>query len=424
MKVKVHPSAVAGSLQAPASKSCTQRALAAALIKTGRSVIKGAGRSNDELVARDIIQSVGAIIEENEQELIVTVPHDVFKQPVSGSVHVGESGLSMRMFAPIAALFHSEITLDGEGSILTRPMDFLDRHLPDLGVAVKSNKGKIPITLKGPLRPKNIAVDGSLSSQFLTGLLYAFSSAATKPTTIEVQNLTSRPYIDLTLDVLDRFGFIIENDHYELFRIPPNGNQGETEVVYTVEGDWSNVAFLLVAGGIAGEVMLSGIDTESNQGDSMVLAALDEAGIKVHETDEGLYVKKPDTLKAFEFDATHCPDLFPPLVALAANCEGISIIEGASRLFHKESNRAVALQEEFGKMNVHIELKGDLMIIHGSDQIVGAEVSSHNDHRIAMAATVAALNASSPVHISGAEAVKKSYPGFYDDMRRLGVVIE
>jgi 3-phosphoshikimate 1-carboxyvinyltransferase len=182
-----------------------------------------------------------------------------------------------------------------------------------------------------------------------------------------------------------------------------------------VEGDWSNAAFLLVAGAIAGEITLSGADMNSSQGDKDIMKALYDSGAEVVLKKNEIFVKKRK-LTAFQFDATHCPDLFPPLVALASYCNGNTSIKGGSRLLHKESNRAIALRDEFKKMNVEIELNGDLMIIHGGGVVKGATVSSHNDHRIAMATAVAGLSAKGITHVSGSEAVKKSYPDFYGDI--------
>ena len=274
------------------------------------------------------------------------------------------------------------------------------------------------MTLRGPLHPKNITVDGSLSSQFLTGLLFAFAKACTHPVSITVRDLSSRPYIDLTISVLKSFGFKIENKNYEVFTIFPREPLQAHSIKYTVEGDWSNAAFLLVAGAIAGQLTLTGADLNSCQGDKNIMEALYDCGAEVTIEKNEIIVKK-NKLEAFEFDATHCPDLFPPLVALASYCKGTTTIKGVNRLLHKESNRAIALRDEFKKMNVQIDLNGDLMSIKGSPEVKGATVSSHNDHRIAMATAVAALGAKGNTVIHESEAVKKSYPDFYKDLQSI-----
>lgn len=398
-----------------------QRACAAALITPGTTIIDNFGSSNDEKAALNIISKLGATITKTSNKLAITSHDFIFRSQFPEKnviVNVGESGLSMRMFAPIAGLFNYDITFTGEGSILKRPMNFFDEILPEIGVEINSNGGKLPVTLHGPLHPKNITVDGSLSSQFLTGLLFAFAKACTRPVSIKVRDLSSRPYIDLTMAVLKHFGFKIENKNYEVFNIFPREPLPAHSIKYTVEGDWSNAAFLLVSGAIAGKVTVSGADLNSCQGDKNIMEALYDAGAEVKIDKKEIVVKK-NKLVAFEFDATHCPDLFPPLVALASYCKGTTIIKGVNRLLHKESNRAIALRDEFKKMNVAIELNGDLMEIKGSKEVKGAIVSSHNDHRIAMATAIAALAATGNTIIHEAEAVKKSYPDFYNDLKSI-----
>ncbi len=426
MIVTISPSLVKGSLQAPPSKSCMQRACAAALINNGTTIIDNAGNSNDEQAAKNIVQKLGATVDTVRKEVIITSNNHIFSSTYPGKhsvISVGESGLSLRMFTPLAALFKHEITFTGEGSILKRPVDFFENVFPQLGVDIQTSDGKIPLALKGPLRPKNITVDGSLSSQFLTGLLMAYAKACTVPVSIKVNNLTSKPYIDLTLSILDHFGFKVENDHYERFNIFPAKNVNNHSIKYTVEGDWSNIAFLLVAGAIAGEVTVKNADINSSQGDKRVINALESCGAQLHISKKEITVKK-NKLESFNFDATHSPDLFPPLVVLAAYCKGTSTIKGVGRLLHKESNRAKTLQSEFAKMKVDIEINGDLMLIKGGKQIKGAKVSSHNDHRIAMACAVAALGAKGNTIIHEADAVKKSYPAFFEDIKTLKASVQ
>jgi 3-phosphoshikimate 1-carboxyvinyltransferase len=350
------------------------------------------------------------------------------------------------MFTPIVALSEKEITVNGSGSLLSRPMDFFDKILPKLGVKIKSNNGKLPIVVQGPLVPANIEVDGSLSSQFLTGLLMAYSVASpTYPlqsravtggygsllVSITVRNLKSKPYIDLTLDVMKKFGMRVpENKNYEefIFHDEDIHDSRRTPHDYFVEGDWSGGAFLLVAGAIAGSITVRGLDLSSTQADRAVVDAMMNANASIAMEAKGIKVH-PGGLRSYEFDATDCPDLFPPLVALAAYCKGETKIKGVSRLIHKESNRAATLQQEFGKMGVKIELNDDTMLIHGNPPdegrggLKGAKVHSHHDHRIAMACAVAALKAGGETVIEEAQAVKKSYPDFYTDLKSLGAYV-
>jgi 3-phosphoshikimate 1-carboxyvinyltransferase len=417
--VKIKPSKISGSVQAPASKSSMQRACALVLITEGETIIHNPGKSNDDLAALDVIQKLGAIVKQSDNDLLISSKG---VNPVSSEVNCGESGLGLRMFAPIAALSSREIILNGSGSLLQRPMNFFDEIFPLLQIQIQSNKGRLPIKIKGPLQPDNIIINGSLSSQFLTGLLIAYSKACTKPVSIKVTDLKSKPYIDLTLDVMKDFGWNVENRNYKEFYFNPTTNNKIQTINYTVEGDWSGAAFLLVAGAIAGEITVEGLDINSAQADKEILSALKLAGAKISVNDKKIIIG-PTALTSFNFDATDCPDLFPPLVALAAYCNGTTVIKGVTRLTHKESNRALSLQEVFKKLGVDIEVNGDEMLIVGNSGLKGVIVQSHHDHRIAMACAIAALRADGEVSIENAEAINKSYPDFFDHLQKLNAKV-
>lgn len=425
MIAAIQPGKITGNINAPTSKSSMQRACAAALLHEGETTINNPGSSNDDLAAIDVIQKLGAVIKEQSPNKLVIESKGI--NPVSEQMNCGESGLGIRMFTPIAALSQQQITINGTGSLVTRPMDFFDEIFPKLGIGIKSNDGKLPLQIQGPLQPAGITIDGSLSSQFLTGLLMAFGKAATKPVTITVNNLKSKPYIDLTLQVMKHFGYDVVNNNFESFTISPANKQANKQINYTVEGDWSGGAFLLVAGAIAGNITVTGLDVFSTQADKAILQALMDCGCNISVEEKQIVIGPPATglngLKPFHFNATDCPDLFPPLVALAACCNGTTAIEGVNRLAHKESNRGLTLQEEFGKMGVEIKLQDDLMLVEGGKGIKGATVNSRHDHRIAMACAVAALNADDEIIIEEAEAINKSYPDFYEHIKSLGAAV-
>ena len=299
--------------------------------------------------------------------------------------------------------------------------------MPKLGIDWQSKAGKLPISLQGAMQARNISLDGSMSSQYLTGYLIAFAFLAQNSPqenfpSIQVKNLKSKPYIDLTLALLKAFGVEVKHEKYEIFHFSPN--QILQPIHYQVEGDWSGAAFLIVAAIVAGKnrCIFSHLDLNSTQSDKAILEVLPQNAWEIKDGKMHVYPHK--NISPFYFDATECPDLFPPLVALAANIQGISTIKGVSRLQHKESSRAETLQKEFAKLNIKIELKGDEMLVMGGTKMIGGQtLSSHHDHRIAMSCAVAALTASESVVIEGAEAVKKSYPNFWEDMQSLGTVI-
>ena len=429
MIARIVPSMVKGTIHAPASKSSMQRACAAALLQDGETIIHNPGTSNDDKAALEVIKNLGATIIPQQDGSLIIMGRDLNAVSANkGELSCGESGLGIRMFAPIAALSASPITINGEGSLLTRPMNFFDEIFPQLGIDIDSNYGKLPIKIKGPLQPKDITIDGSLSSQFLTGLLFAFGKAATKQVTITVINLKSTPYIDLTLKVMQDFGYDVVNNNYQSFTINPKSRTSTplNPLHYTVEGDWSGASFLLVAGAIAGNIIVEGLDVFSTQADKKILEALRDCGCTLSIQENCIEVVCSPlgaNLKAFHFNATDCPDLFPPLVALAAYCNGKTVIEGVSRLAHKESDRAITLQQEFAKMGIQVDLQDDLMIVHGGTGIQAATVHSRHDHRIAMACAVAALGADGEVIIEEAQAINKSYPDFYEHLKQLGALV-
>ncbi|GAA0541710.1 3-phosphoshikimate 1-carboxyvinyltransferase [Chitinophaga japonensis] len=413
MKVILSPGEIRGTVTANPSKSAMQRAVAAALLSNGRTLIHNPGFSNDCLAALEVAENLGARIRRVGEDIEIT-SNGV--KPFYDTINCGESGLGIRMFTPIAALADLAITINGHGSLATRPMDFFEQVLPQLGVQCSTNQGKLPLHIKGPLQPKDITIDGSLSSQFLTGLLMAYGAVA-ENATITVKDLKSKPYIALTLQLMEQFGVKVEQRNFEQFRF--GKKQAYRAGEYTVEGDWSGAAFLLVAAAVAGKAEVHHLNTQSAQSDKAILQALEKAGAHIMPGVFTVIVEKGG-LQAFDFDATDCPDLFPPLVALAANCNGTTKIKGVSRLAHKESDRGKTLQEEFGKMGIRIELMGDEMLVHGGTGIKGAGVHSHNDHRIAMACGVAALTADKPVVIDNAEAINKSYPEFFEHLQKIG----
>jgi len=419
MKISIQPSELKGEVTAAASKSSMQRALAAALLRKGRTTIFNPGNSNDDNAALDTIQKLGARVSHVNGGLVI---ESNGVQPVSDTINCGESGLGIRMFTPIAAMSGKRLTVTGTGSLTTRPMDFFDEIFPQLDIQIQSADGKLPLVIQGPLKPHDIEVDGSLSSQFLTGLLMSYAATGAENVTIRVRDLKSKPYIDLTLKVLEDFGWKVEEENYEAFHFRAVATDQWPDREYRVEGDWSGAAFLLVAGAIAGNIVVEGLDTFSTQADRMVLQAIMASGALLSVSPDQISIGKAP-LKAFHFNANECPDLFPPLVALASFCEGKSVIEGVNRLTHKESNRALTLQEEFGKLGISIQLQDDLMIIEGKSSVKAASVHSHHDHRIAMACAVAALRADGPVTIGNADAINKSYPDFYEHLKKLGAVV-
>jgi 3-phosphoshikimate 1-carboxyvinyltransferase len=413
--IGITPSLVSGRTRAPASKSVAQRAIAIASLCPGRSEIWFPGACDDVLAAIQVCRTMGADIQGGEDFLVV---EGGLRAPLA-PLQCGESGLGIRMFAGLAASFNRMVALNASGSLLKRPMHVVEESLHALGVDCKTNNGYPPICVKGPIRGGKSIIDGSQSSQVLSGILIA-SPLAMSDVHLVVENLKSIPYIDVTIRVMEAFGVTLENRDYKEFIIP--AHQVYQPQDFRVEGDWSGGAFLLVAGAIAGSITVDNLDIKSAQADKKILEALKAAGAKIvtgttRTGQKYISVTRKD-LRAFDFDATHCPDLFPPLVALAANCSGTSRIHGISRLKNKESDRAATLADIFGNTGVPIRFEDDTMLVTGGN-LEGGRISSHGDHRIAMAGALAALNSRLGVLIENPGVVNKSYPDFFKDLEAL-----
>ena len=402
---------IAGEVSPPCSKSYAQRALAASLLAEGTTTLRNLDFCDDTLSAIRVIESLGAEVQRLDER---TVEVRGGLAPQSDTLNVGESGLATRMFTPIASLCDTPITVQGEGTLLYRPMHMMIEPLRKLGVDVRDGGGRLPIEVCGKMRGGEIEVDGSVSSQFLTGLLMALPLVE-EDTTIAVANAVSKPYLDMTIDLASRFGVRIAHNDYEEFYVEGGQKYEPTDIA--IEGDWSAAAMLLTAGAIAGEITVKNISLLSKQADVAICEALVRAGAIVTSEPDSVTVSHR-SLVAFEFDATQCPDLFPALAALAAAAEGESVIYGTHRLEHKESNRAEAIKQEYEKVGIEVRLEGDAMYIRGGD-ICSAEVDSHNDHRIAMSMAVSALRSDGAITIHNAECVAKSYPDFFEVLEGL-----
>lgn len=415
MKVIVSPGAVKGSLQAPPSKSYGQRALAAALITPGRTWIQNLGNSDDEQAALRVVQQLGATVHQTQAGL------EIFSQgvrPVSRVINCGESGLCARLFLPIAALSHQPLILTGRGTLLRRPMKDILALLPALGVQVAGEAGTLPVLVQGTLHPQDLVMDGSLSSQFLSGVLFAFAASATRPVQVQALHLNSSGYARMSVEVLQVFGCSISEINAGCFILRPAPRIPDRH--YGVPGDYSSAAPLMLAAALAGKLTIQNLTFPSLQPDAAFLSILQRAGASVSFAGKIINIRKASALHAFDVDATHAPDLFPVLAILASQCRGKSRIKGVHRLVHKESNRAESIGAMLQSFGVVYEIKKNSLIVSGPFRLNAATIDSFQDHRIVMAAAVGALIADGPVAILGAEAVAKSYPAFFDDLAAIG----
>lgn len=414
MNLVVHPSRLEGRLVAPPSKSHMQRLLAAALLAPGESWIRNPSESEDAMAALSVAAGLGADVEVGDGAMRILGG----LAPRTDLLNIGESGLGIRMFAPIAALTDRHITLEAEGTLARRPMSPIAEALEPLGVQVQLNEGLPPVRIHGPLAGGSVRLDGTMSSQFLTGLIMALPCAR-QDSTVEVLNLSSRPYVDLTMEVMQSCGIALRHQDYRTFEIP--GGQSYAPFDQTVAGDWSAGAFLLILAALCGDPFLEidGLEHTPTQADQAVTGALLFSGAKLMRTETGIRVDR-GRRKGFSFDATHCPDLFPPLAAYAVFCKGPTRLKGLHRLRHKESDRGLAIREEFAKAGIEVVLDQDTdtMIVHPG-AVQPAMLDGRGDHRMVMAAAVLGM-AGAPIEITGVEAVGKSFPDFFDVLSEVG----
>jgi len=410
-----------GSVRAPPSKSHTHRAVIAASLSTEKSKILNPSLSEDVRATIGAVEAYGTKVTVQERSIAV-VGVDHVETPAD-VVNCGESASTMRFVTPILPHAEGLSVVTGGPSLRKRPMQPLIDAMRQLGVLCYSirSDGCAPLVLFGrTYRGGQARIVGDVSSQFVSGLLFS-APLGPEPTSIEVSTpLESAPYVRMTLGILRCHGIQVDaNDDLTTFKV--DGVQSVCSYDHEVEGDYSSAAFTFAAGAVTGsEIEVSGLKASGSiQGDSKVLSILGDMGVDVQTKENSVWVQ-PGRLTATKIDAADCPDLVPPLAAIACYAQGTTKIINAERLRLKESNRLAALSSELGEMGAKVRETGDGLEITGVPFLKGASVSSHGDHRIAMACAVAALAAKGRTVIDGATCVAKSYPGFFDDLKILG----
>ncbi|MBI5325319.1 MAG: 3-phosphoshikimate 1-carboxyvinyltransferase [Ignavibacteriae bacterium] len=397
---------VKGHIVAPPSKSLTIRAVAASSLCLSESVIYNYSKCNDAIAAIDIIKEIGSTVNYNDNNLFIRggIPSSDLV------LNCRESAFCLRLFSIITSLYDKQIELIAENSLRNRKTENIEDILKFNGVKCKTNNSYPPIYIKGPIKGGKFILDCSQSSQILSGLLFTLPLAESD-STIEVTNLKSKPYIDMTLDIFFKFGIDIQNYNYELFKIKCGQNYKPADI--KIEGDWSCSSNFLVAGAINGEIEIGNLNINSMQGDKVIIDLLSSIGVEVKQLDNSIKVL-PYNLMPFNFDAGDCPDLVPILTVLGCFCDGESFISDVSRLAGKESSRAETIANELNSIGAKIKLEENCLRIEKT-KLLGGRVNSHGDHRIAMALAIAGLSASEPLTIKNAECVSKSYPLFWED---------
>jgi len=393
-----------GTVKIPPSKSLSHRAAICLSLAGGDpEEIENLGRS-DDLAAT--LSGISAIVKSDGR---------------GGTIDCGESGSTLRFLVPVAAMFGGEWSFTGRGRLLERPQDVYEKLFRDRGALYVRERDRILVS--GPLPAGRYELEGGVSSQFVSGLLFALPLTGGDCEIALISPLESAAYVSLTLDVLRVFGVFSEeipgaDGRPAGWRIPAGA--GYRKRPYRVEGDWSQAAFFLCAGALGADVAVSGLNMDSSQGDRRITKILERMGA-VFSFEDGVFRVRPgqDGLRGTEIDARDIPDIVPPLAALACLAEGTTLFTGAGRLRFKESDRLSALAKELSSLGADISERPDGLSVRGNRKLRGGDVSANGDHRIAMALAVASLGCEKPVRLDGGESVGKSYPEFWKDWGKL-----
>ncbi len=416
-KVILSPATPQGEVRVPPSKSAAHRAILCAALSRGRSVVDSLDLSADILATLRAADLLGASVRPQPGGVIIDGTH-IF-QAKSAEIHCGESGSTLRFLVPIAAAGGVACTFTGSGRLPERPLDPLLSLLREHGVACETDGvHSLPLAISGRLQGGIFQLPGDISSQYITGLLMALPLCEEDSEIRLTTPLQSAGYVDLTLQMLSSFSVRIEKIPNG-WRIP--GGQSYRAHNMMVEGDWSAAAFFLAAGAMGGEVSVRGLNRRSMQGDRACKAILTQCGAHLRWSGDTL-TSKAFPLSAFQIDASQIPDLVPILAVLGACCAGDTYIYNASRLRLKESDRLESTAAGLEALGIPVTQTADSLTIHGGHAIRGGTVDGYNDHRIVMAFSVAAMRADDTVIISDAQSVRKSYPSFFEDYRKIGGV--
>jgi 3-phosphoshikimate 1-carboxyvinyltransferase len=425
MRVSISKSSVKGEVFAPPSKSYTHRAITLAALSK-ESIVRRPLISADTLATIRASEMFGASVKREEENLIIhgfngkpNVPDDV--------IDAANSGTTLRLMTAIAGLTDGITVLTGDSSLRTRPNGPLIKVLNQLGARTCSTRGneRAPLVVKGGIEGKEVSIDGSISSQFISAILIACPLAENSTTLSIIGKLKSRPYVEVTIEMLELAGVKIHTDESNGTKFIIPGKQKYNLKEYTIPGDFSSASYLLAAAAMTegSEITVKNL-FPSKQGDKLIIETLKKMGADISWDKEAgvVTVRGGRKLKAITFDAGATPDLVPTVAVLAAIAEGTSRIENAEHVRYKETDRLRALATELPKLGVKLKEEKDSLTITGG-KLKGAEVHGWDDHRIVMSLALAGMVAGNTT-IDTTESVAISYPDFFKDMSNLGVKIK
>ena len=421
MDITITPTALKGIVTPPPSKSQAHRLLIAAALAQGESVISNVALSQDIAATVRCLEELGAHIRMDGSTAtvrgMVAGPMSPLRRMALPHLDCGESGSTLRFLIPVALAVRGGGIFTGHGRLMERPLDPYARLFREKGISWERRDGTL--TVSGRLTPGDYPLPGDVSSQFFTGLLFALPLLAGDSSLVSTTALESGDYLDMTLQAMEAFGVSARREG-NIFHI--SGGQTYRPADCAVEADWSNAAFWYVAAGLGGQVDIQGLNPCSSQGDMRIAAFYTALRREELARQAGLTPPPAAGRQTLELDMGPCPDLVPPVAALAALTPGYDTTLGnAARLRIKESDRLTAVTQVLSALGAEVTELPDALVIRGQERLAGGvTVDSYNDHRIAMMAAVAAIGCRVPVTITGAQCVDKSYPNFWEDYEALG----
>ena len=418
--LKIIPSKLKGSVKIPPSKSMAHRAIICAALSDGICRIDNIDYSDDIIATINAMNSLGATIEKYDDYIeVVGIYKNINKIKENRIIDCNESGSTLRFLVPISLLFKGSNKFIGKGNLGKRPLTTYYNIFNNQGIKYSYEENNLNLVVDGELKPGVFEVEGNISSQFITGLLFALPLLNGDSKIIITKEMESKGYIDLTLKAISDFGIEIINNNYSEFII--KGNQKYNARNYRVEGDYSQAAFFLCADGLGNNVVCRDLDLNSLQGDKEIIDILERMNVVFNTNEIGLSGEVSGELISTVIDGSQCPDIIPVLSAVSALSKGTTEIINAGRLRIKECDRLSAVTSELKKLGAQIIEKEDGLVITGVEKLQGGvEVWSHKDHRIAMTLAIASTMCKKPIIIKDYECVAKSYPSFFEDFKALG----
>ncbi len=418
--VKITPQVLKGNITIPSSKSLCHRSIICAALAEGESHIDNVVFSEDIYATWECMEKLGAEIEKTGDSSLRI--RGAYPKNKEGEIlNCNESGSTLRFLIPIAMLSDERVSFTGRGKLVSRPLDTYYKIFEDQGIKYTTQNGNLPLEVDGRLKPGRFEIEGNISSQFISGLLFTLPLLDGDSQIIITTELESKGYVDLTLDMMSKFGIEIENKEYKEFHI--KGNQRYKAKNITVEGDFSQAAFWLVCGIIGEEIRSDSLNPKSLQGDMAIVDLIKKMRGNLAEEGTSITTSASDT-EGIVIDASQCPDIVPILTVLATFTKGETRIINAARLRIKESDRLKAISTELNKLGADVKELEDGLVINGVEKLKGGTVDSWNDHRIAMSLAIASMRCEGEVTITNSDAVNKSYPHFWEDFKSVGGKID